>query len=224
MDVYTAKRKNQVHAWYHSYSGGRWERILKFGGGSEASLGHVRSNGRFGWSLGHGYLSFLLLITSPGIGSLIIYLCSSNVCNYWSHASKIWRRVEITCRVTEGSSFPQLHAHLPNDRRSITCLRWRTLTVCLFQLSSLTLTVDDDFIYEDEEEEEPDIDVENGYYNAKGTFPVSQCTNSQLSKRKIRRALWMNFAPLSKQKRQQREKETGTLPLLTSLRNTLFLV
>jgi len=28
--------------------------------------------------------------------------------------------------------------------------------------------VDDDFIYEDEEEEEPDVDVENGYYNAKG--------------------------------------------------------
>lgn len=31
------------------------------------------------------------------------------------------------------------------------------------------MLVDDDFIYEDEEEEEPDIDVENGYYNAKGT-------------------------------------------------------
>lgn len=32
----------------------------------------------------------------------------------------------------------------------------------------INLLVDDDFIYEDEEEEEPDIDVENGYYNAKG--------------------------------------------------------
>ena len=31
-----------------------------------------------------------------------------------------------------------------------------------------SLLVDDDFIYEDEEEEEPDVDVENGYYNAKG--------------------------------------------------------
>lgn len=30
------------------------------------------------------------------------------------------------------------------------------------------MLVDDDFIYEDEEEEEPDVDVENGYYNAKG--------------------------------------------------------
>jgi hypothetical protein len=35
------------------------------------------------------------------------------------------------------------------------------------------LTVDDDFIYEDEEEEEPDIDVENGYYNAKGIPPIT---------------------------------------------------
>jgi hypothetical protein len=33
----------------------------------------------------------------------------------------------------------------------------------------LCAAVDDDFIYEDEEEEEPDVDVENGYYNAKGT-------------------------------------------------------
>jgi hypothetical protein len=31
--------------------------------------------------------------------------------------------------------------------------------------------VDDDFIYEDEEEEEPDVDVENGYYNAKSKYP-----------------------------------------------------
>jgi hypothetical protein len=36
----------------------------------------------------------------------------------------------------------------------------------------LCVSVDDDFIYEDEEEEEPDIDVENGYYNAKGTQAV----------------------------------------------------
>jgi len=35
--------------------------------------------------------------------------------------------------------------------------------------SDLYAAVDDDFIYEDEEEEEPDVDVENGYYNAKGT-------------------------------------------------------
>jgi hypothetical protein len=43
------------------------------------------------------------------------------------------------------------------------------------------LTVDDDFIYEDEEEEEPDIDVENGYYNAKGIPPPSRRrANSQL--------------------------------------------
>jgi len=33
----------------------------------------------------------------------------------------------------------------------------------------LTSVVEDDFIYEDEDEEEPDVDVENGYYNAKGT-------------------------------------------------------
>jgi len=40
----------------------------------------------------------------------------------------------------------------------------------------LYAAVDDDFIYEDEEEEEPDVDVENGYYNAKGTssFPASK--------------------------------------------------
>lgn len=35
--------------------------------------------------------------------------------------------------------------------------------------TDLCAAVDDDFIYEDEEEEEPDVDVENGYYNAKGT-------------------------------------------------------
>jgi hypothetical protein len=33
------------------------------------------------------------------------------------------------------------------------------------------IPVEDDFIYEDEEEDEPDIDVENGYYNAKGSAP-----------------------------------------------------
>jgi len=37
-------------------------------------------------------------------------------------------------------------------------------------LLTLLCTVEDDFIYEDDEEEEPDVDVENGYYNAKGKF------------------------------------------------------
>jgi len=53
---------------------------------------------------------------------------------------------------------------------------WRTLIVCFLtsvdSCSDLCGAVDDDFIYEDEEEEEPDVDVENGYYNAKGTSPV----------------------------------------------------
>jgi hypothetical protein len=49
--------------------------------------------------------------------------------------------------------------------------RWQTLTVLLllhYLCANLCAAVDDDFIYEDEEEEEPDVDVENGYYNAKG--------------------------------------------------------
>jgi hypothetical protein len=56
------------------------------------------------------------------------------------------------------------------------------------------LLVDDDFIYEDEEEEEPDIDVENGYYNAKGILHYFHCTYSQPSKKTIQRRPSMNSA------------------------------
>jgi hypothetical protein len=51
--------------------------------------------------------------------------------------------------------------------------------------------VDDDFIYEDEEEEEPDVDVENGYYNAKGTLlqlPKHQLTKHSTQRRRSKRS------------------------------------
>ena len=52
----------------------------------------------------------------------------------------------------------------------------------------LTSIVEDDFIYEDEDEEEPDVDVENGYYNAKGTFFCTY-TNEALKEEDPREAL-----------------------------------
>jgi len=63
------------------------------------------------------------------------------------------------------------------------------LFLCLWLIS---LIVDDDFIYEDEEEEEPDIDVENGYYNAKGTLHYFSFINSQPSRKTIQKKRSMN--------------------------------
>jgi len=72
------------------------------------------------------------------------------------------------------------------------------------------LIVDDDFIYEDEEEDEPDIDVENGYYNAKGRVHNFRFTDSQPSKRMTQKKPSMNSVSSSKPNPQQVKKAIGT--------------
>ena len=61
--------------------------------------------------------------------------------------------------------------------------RW-LIPIVWGSLLKLILTfwiVDDDFIYEDEEEDEIDVDVENGYYNAKGVNSVNTASVNPLA-------------------------------------------
>jgi hypothetical protein len=69
--------------------------------------------------------------------------------------------------------------------------------------------VEDDFIYEDEEEDEPDVDVENGYYNAKGKLIPNESTNPELSRKKIPKKPSMNFVLWWKQKPQLEKRVIG---------------
>jgi len=81
---------------------------------------------------------------------------------------------------------------------------------CIPPCYQANVLVDDDFIYEDEEEEEPDVDVENGYYNAKGTGQwLSLVSNIQPSKRTIQKKLSMNSASSSKLSPQQVKRAIG---------------
>jgi hypothetical protein len=119
---------------------------------------------------GIGGYHFFNLVPVLGIVGSIIHLKIVVV----NLLTSVWKRINVWIKSGTRRSSPPFHGRLFSTDRVVS-RRWQTLTVLSslhYLCTDLCVSVDDDFIYEDEEEEEPDIDVENGYYNAKGTQAV----------------------------------------------------